>query len=34
MEQEWRTLFAGAGFRRSSIVPARSPFSLVAAELA
>jgi hypothetical protein len=34
MEQEWRELFAGAGFRLSRIAPTKSPFSVIEAELA
>ncbi len=34
METEWRDLFAGAGFRVSRIVPTKSPFSVIEAELA
>jgi hypothetical protein len=34
MEQEWRDLFAGAGFRLSRVVPTKSPFSVIEAELA
>jgi O-methyltransferase domain len=34
MEQEWRQLFAGAGFRLSRIVPTKSPFNVIEAELA
>ncbi len=34
MEQEWRDLFAGAGFRLSRIVPTKSPFSVIEAEVA
>ncbi|HZS54623.1 MAG TPA: methyltransferase [Bryobacteraceae bacterium] len=34
MEQEWRTLFAGAGFRLSRIIPTESPFSVIEAEVA
>jgi len=34
MEQEWRDLFAGAGFRLTRIVPTRSPFSVIEAEVA
>lgn len=34
MEREWRDLFAGAGFRLSRIVPTKSPFSVIEAELA
>jgi hypothetical protein len=34
MEQEWRDLFAGAGFRLTQIVPTKSPFSVIEAELA
>jgi hypothetical protein len=34
MEQEWRELFAGAGFRLSRLVPTKSPFSVIEAELA
>jgi len=33
-EQQWRDLFAGAGFRLSSIVPSKSAFSIIEAELA
>lgn len=33
-EQEWRELFAGAGFQLSRIVATKSPFSLIEAELA
>jgi hypothetical protein len=32
MEQEWRDLFAGAGFRLSRIVPTKSPLSVIEAE--
>jgi hypothetical protein len=34
MEQEWRDLFAGAGFRLTRIVPTKSPFSVIEAEIA
>ena len=34
MEQEWRDLFAGAGFRLTRIVPTKSPFSVIEAEVA
>jgi O-methyltransferase len=34
MEQEWRELFARAGFRLSRIVPTKSPFSVIEAEVA
>ena len=34
MEQEWRELFAGAGFRLTRIVPTKSPFSVIEAEIA
>ena len=34
MEQEWRHLFAAAGFRLSRIVPTKSPFSVIEAEVA
>ena len=34
MEQEWRDLFADAGFRLSRIVPTKSPFSVIEAEVA
>jgi O-methyltransferase domain len=33
MEQEWRDLFARAGFRLSRIVPTKSPFSVIEAEM-
>ncbi len=32
MEQEWRDLFAGAGFRLSRIVPTKSPLCVIEAE--
>lgn len=31
-EEEWRDLFAGAGFRLSRIIPTKSPFSVIEAE--
>ncbi|MGH9516559.1 MAG: methyltransferase [Terriglobales bacterium] len=34
MEQEWRELFAAAGFRLTRIVPTKSPFSVIEAEVA
>jgi hypothetical protein len=34
MEQEWRELFAGAGFHLTRIVPTQSPFSVIEAEVA
>ena len=34
MEQEWLDVFADAGFRLSRIVPTKSPFSVVEAEMA
>lgn len=34
MEQEWRDLFAGAGFKLTRIVPTKSPFSVIEAEVA
>ncbi|MBV9081341.1 MAG: methyltransferase [Acidobacteriaceae bacterium] len=34
MEQEWRELFAAAGFRLSRIVPTKSPFTVIEAEVA
>jgi hypothetical protein len=34
MEQEWRDLFAGAGFRLTRIVPTKSPFSVIEAKIA
>jgi O-methyltransferase domain len=34
MEQEWRDLFAAAGFRLSRIVPTSAPFSVIEAEVA
>lgn len=34
MEDEWRNLFARAGFRLSRIVPTQSPFSVIEAEVA
>jgi hypothetical protein len=33
-EQEWRDLFANAGFRLSRILPTKSPFSVIEAEAA
>lgn len=33
MEKEWRELFAGAGFRLTRIVPTKSPFSVIEAEI-
>ncbi|MBV8572143.1 MAG: hypothetical protein JO319_16105 [Acidobacteriaceae bacterium] len=33
MEHEWRDLFAGAGFRLSRVVPTKSPFSVIEAEV-
>ncbi len=33
MEQEWRDLLASAGFRLARIVPTKSPFSLIEADL-
>lgn len=33
-EQEWQGLFAGAGFRLTRIVPTKSPFSVIEAEIA
>ncbi len=34
MEQEWRDLFADAGFRLSRIVPTKSPFNVIEADVA
>jgi hypothetical protein len=34
MEQEWRELFAAAGFRLTRIVPTKSPFSVIEAQVA
>jgi hypothetical protein len=34
MEHEWRDLFAGSGFRLTRIVPTKSPFSVIEAEVA
>jgi O-methyltransferase len=34
MEHEWRELFAAAGFRLTRIVPTKSPFSVIEAEVA
>jgi O-methyltransferase domain len=34
MEHEWRELFAAAGFRLSRVVPTKSPFSVIEAEVA
>lgn len=34
MEQEWRDLFTSAGFRLKRIVPTKSPFSVIEAEIA
>jgi O-methyltransferase domain len=34
MEHEWRNLFAGSGFRLSRVVPTKSPFCVIEAEVA
>jgi hypothetical protein len=34
MENEWRDLFAGAGFRLTRVIPTKSPFCVIEAELA
>jgi len=34
MEEEWRALFAGTGLRLTRIVPTKSPFSVIEAEVA
>ena len=33
MQEQWRELFAGAGFRLSRILPTKSPFSVIEAEV-